>query len=78
MQWADVAARGKELRVLKREDISAWITEMARAGLSPGSIARAVSAVRGFFEYLVLDGHIKNNPAANLSTPGKAPPPCGA
>ncbi len=71
-QWANVAAQGKELQLLERRELSIWITEMARAGLSPGSIARALSAVRGFFEYLMLDGHIKNNPALNISAPGKS------
>lgn len=71
-QWVDVSLQGKELSRLGREELSIWITAMARAGLSPGSLARAISAVRGFFEYLVLDGHVNNNPAANLSAPGKA------
>lgn len=72
MEWAAVAARGKELQLLKREDLSAWAAEMAHEGLSPSSIGRAISTVRGFFKYLVLDGHIKDNPAANIITPGKA------
>src|SRR5204863_9387074 len=33
------------------------------------SISRAVSAARGFFKFLMLDGHIKRHPAEELDTP---------
>src|SRR5207253_9974530 len=35
----------------------------------PASISRAVSAARGFFKFLLLDGHIKRHPAEELDTP---------
>ena len=34
-------------------------------------MARAVSAARGFFRFLMLDGHIKHHPAEDLDTPQK-------
>src|SRR6185503_3912221 len=39
--------------------------------LAPSSVARAVSAARGFFRFLMLDGHIKTHPAEDLDTPQK-------
>ena len=35
-------------------------------GLSPRSRARALSAFRGFFKFLVMDGHREDDPAARL------------
>src|ERR1041384_5480074 len=53
---------------LTRPDLRKWIAQLSREGLAPSSVARAVSAVRGFFRYLMLDGHIKHHPAEDLDT----------
>ena len=66
-EWAD--ARGKEVESLTRADLRAWIADLSREGLSPASVSRAVSAARGLFRFLMLDGHIKKHPAEDLSTP---------
>jgi integrase/recombinase XerD len=39
--------------------------------LSPASVSRAVSAARGLFRFLMLDGHIQTHPAEDLNTPQK-------
>ena len=39
------------------------------ADLSPRSVGRHVSSIRGFFRFLVADGHRKDDPAARLSSP---------
>ena len=67
--WAESA--GKRAEELSRTDLRAWIAELSRAGLAPSSVSRAVSAARGFFRFLMLDGHIKRHPAEDLSTPQK-------
>jgi integrase/recombinase XerD len=46
-----------------------WIASLSRDGLAPTSVARAVSAVRGYYKFLMLDGHIKAHPAEDLDTP---------
>ncbi len=56
---------------LERPDLRKWIAELSREGLAPSSVGRAVSAVRGFYKFLMLDGHIKNHPAEDLDTPQK-------
>jgi integrase/recombinase XerC len=43
-----------------------------RDGLAPRSIQRRLSALRGFFEYLMREGELKQNPAAEIRAP-KAP-----
>ena len=60
---------GKEVSDLTRADLRKWIASLSREGLAPASIARAVSATRGFFKFLMLDGHIKSHPAEDLDTP---------
>lgn len=56
---------------LTRPDLRKWIAQLSREGLAPSSVARAVSAARGFFRFLMLDGHIKQHPAEDLDTPQK-------
>ena len=65
--WA--TANGKQTEELTRADLRKWIASLSREGLAPTSIARAVSATRGFFKFLMLDGHIKSHPAEDLDTP---------
>lgn len=60
---------GKLIQDLNRGDLRKWIASLSREGLAPASISRAVSAARGFFKFLMLDGHIKRHPAEELDTP---------
>src|ERR1700716_1288583 len=66
-RWASKA--GKSVAELARPDLRKWIAQLSREGLAPSSVARAVSAARGFFRFLMLDGHIKHHPAEDLDTP---------
>src|SRR2546422_6049468 len=65
--WAQ--QRNRRLPELARKDLRGWIARLSRDGLAPSSISRAVSAARGFFRFLMLDGHIKKHPAEDLDTP---------
>jgi integrase/recombinase XerD len=46
-----------------------FIHNQRKAGLSARSVARAVSAVRAFYRFLILDGRLKKNPSENLNSP---------
>ena len=65
--WAE--AQGKALGNLERADLRSWIADLSREGLAPASVSRAVSAARGLYRFLMLDGHIKIHPAEDLNTP---------
>ena len=65
--WA--GANKKQITELNRSDLRKWIASLSREGLAPASVARAVSATRGFFKFLMLDGHTKIHPAEDLDTP---------
>ncbi len=67
--WASKTKR--PVSDLSRADLRKWIAQLSREGLAPSSVARAVSAARGFFRFLMLDGHIKQHPAEDLDTPQK-------
>src|SRR5687768_3163909 len=56
---------------LQRPELRKWIAQLSREGLAPSSVGRAVSAARGFYRFLMLDGHIKTHPAEDLDTPQK-------
>ena len=65
--WA--VKTNKPVSNLSRSDLRKWIASLSRDGLAPTSVARAVSAARGFFKFLMIDGHITHNPAEDLDTP---------
>ena len=50
-------------------DFRAWLARRAGDGLSAGSRARAVSAVRGFFRFLDREGLVRNAAIGALRTP---------
>lgn len=60
---------GKSIPELTRADLRKWIAQLSKEGLAPSSVARAVSAARGLFRFLMLDGHIKGHPTDDLDTP---------
>src|SRR5438270_4224763 len=66
-EWA--SAQRKSVESLTRKDLRGWIAQLSREGFSPASVSRAVSAARGFFRFLLLDGHIQKHPAEDLNTP---------
>ena len=68
--WA--GSCGKSVEEMTRQDLRGWIAQLSREGLAPSSVARAVSAARGLFRFLMLDGHIKTHPAEDLDTPQRA------
>jgi len=59
----------KQIAELTRSDLRKWIASLSREGLAPTSISRIVSATRGFFKFLMLDGHTTAHPAEDLDTP---------
>ena len=67
--WAD--KNGEDLLVLTRTDLREWLIDLSAETLSENSKRRLISAVRGFYKFLMFDGHIKNNPAEDLVAPQK-------
>jgi integrase/recombinase XerD len=60
---------GREPQALAKEEMTQFIMSLSREGLSPRSVSRALSAARGFFRFLLLDGHVKADPTADICAP---------
>jgi integrase/recombinase XerD len=56
---------------LSRKDLREFLIDLSRAKLSPTSVSRIVSALRGFYKFLQFDRHIAKNPAEDLDAPQK-------
>lgn len=62
----------KQIDQLQRKDLREWIASMSREGLAPSSVARAVSAARSLFKFLMLDRHVQRDPTEDIHTPQKS------
>ena len=60
---------GKTVPALEAREISSFAGYLRERGLGARSIARALVAVKGFYTYLVRDGHLESDPTANLESP---------
>lgn len=60
---------GKDIKSLERDDLTGFIRHLNETGLESRSIARALVTVRSLFKFLILDGHLKRDPSANIETP---------
>lgn len=70
VQWAE--GEGRTLVSLDANAMRAFVAAGHRAGLSPRSLQRRLSACRGFYEWLLRQGVVAANPATGVRGP-KAP-----
>ena len=66
---AFAADEERALETLDRHDLEAFVRQLMSSGLSPRSVARMVACVRGFYRFLVQDGHLVGNPADDVRAP---------
>jgi integrase/recombinase XerD len=64
-----LAKRGGDMLSADAPELAGHLRELQRQGLSPRSISRALSAIRGFYENLVVLRDREDNPAVNLLPP---------
>src|ERR687889_45974 len=62
-------AEGRAPEALGKPELTQFVMTMSREGLAPKSVSRALSAVRGFYRFLLLDGHAKADPSADIARP---------
>lgn len=67
--WAE--KNSFDLLKLTRKNLREWLIDLAGENLSENSKRRMVSALRGFYKFLMFDGHISKNPAEDLDAPQK-------
>jgi integrase/recombinase XerD len=63
LSWAKVS--GKSLGEISEEDLERHFNE-ARLSRSPSTVARAVASARGFYAYLLDEGHLTIDPTVRL------------
>jgi integrase/recombinase XerD len=70
-RWVDfISGRGKLTpEAVDRREITIFVEEMRKSGLSPRSLARGIAALRGFQRFLLEEGGFGALPAADLRTP---------
>ncbi len=61
---------------LTRQDLREWMIDLGRTSLSVNSKRRLISVLRGFYKFLMIDGHNTKNPAENLDVPAEGPVIC--
>jgi integrase/recombinase XerD len=66
-QW--LADDGTRLDSVERATVRNYLGSRRDAGLSPRSVARALSALRGFFAHVAQRGGIAHDPTDNLASP---------
>lgn len=67
--WAE--KQDLDLLTLSRQDLREWLIDLGTEKLSENSKRRLISAVRGFYKFLMFDGHVTKNPAEDLVAPQK-------
>ena len=63
------AQHSLSLLAVNRHEVETFIRELMSSGLSPRSVARVVACVRGFYRFLVMDGHLTASPADDVRAP---------
>ena len=60
---------GADLRSVTPQDIRAWVASLHARGMTPRAIAARLSAWRGLFAWLGLQGRVASNPAQGVRAP---------
>jgi integrase/recombinase XerD len=56
-------------RQVRYSEVMGFLSQSQEQGLAPRSRARLLSALRGFFKFMVRDSHLQESPVANLTSP---------
>ncbi len=60
---------GRKIPKPGREDIGNHLIDLKHHGLSSTTVARHLSAIKGFYHFLLNEGKIKSDPTAGMKTP---------
>ena len=61
----------KKLKIseVNRHELSAFLASLKNSGLAASTVSRCLASIRSFFNYLLAEGYIENNPAYELDSP---------
>lgn len=60
--------RSTNLRALREADLEAYCNDLRGRRLAESTVARSIASIRGWFAYLVEEGHVAANPSARLKS----------
>lgn len=58
-----------DIKNVTTEDVKNYLAYLKKMGYSPSSSSRALSTLKSFHKFLVLEHYIKHNPTLSISTP---------
>jgi integrase/recombinase XerD len=61
--------KSRSHQAVLQKDILSFLSDLSASGIASPSIARCLSAVRGFHKYLLLDGLASDDPTINIESP---------
>ena len=64
-----LAARGRSPDTASEEDLLAFLRQQQSQGMAPASVKRAMTAVRTFHQFLVVEGRRADDPGSQLEFP---------
>lgn len=64
-----ISGKNMDFTKLRKNNLTAYFVYMQKEGKSVATVARAIAAVRGFYEFLCLSGVMKRDPAAGIPVP---------
>ncbi len=62
-------AGAKSWRDVDRHLLIEFVAESSKQGMAPSSVNRRISAIRGFFKFLIRERIVNSNPTAQLESP---------
>lgn len=58
-----------KLQQVTLDDLQQFVSQLYDLGINARSVARILSGIRSFFNYLILDGYLQNDPSELLEMP---------
>lgn len=58
-----------EIRSIKLDDLEQFVAQLYGLGINARSVARIISGVKSFFNFLILDGYLQDDPTELLEAP---------
>jgi integrase/recombinase XerD len=69
LQFTEFLQGRARLRQAQHADLTAFLEHLRNHGVESRSVARKLSALRGFYRWLLLDKQISHDPTMNVATP---------
>jgi integrase/recombinase XerD len=64
-----LTTRGLPPGAVEPDDVISWLERLRARGLAPASVARRLSAIRGFYRHLMREGEVRRDPTEHLDAP---------